>query len=382
MPYSNLSEDILPGQPVSRKKTKSKLHFPSWKAIFTDVLNQFRIKNEVDFDLRPIDGHRIVDELAGLREILLSRNLNLLFAHSPHYASTYTNRSNLDEVLSHFKSMPVRPNEFYAVFDLRTCFYREMDSKLDELLGLKPDDFNVPALMQKDAFTHIFHPRDHYHMLRWACLAQAMVAARIFRWESLHDQFRIRFRVRTQKSSIAAYRAHEFITLEKICFLFNEETENGCLPSLHIDKWLIYDRSEFDQVRPTWLSSIERQSALNAVLYLMNASLIQFPVQYLVYLHERSMADRNKAIAARLNEQIFKNTGVEAEIEEQAIADCFAKTIRPRMEQTLNAWEFRKSGDFATLDSDAQAVQAARSLGLLPIPESILKSIYAGITEL
>lgn len=382
MPYSTLSEDILSGLPVSRKKIKSKIHFPSWKAIFNDTLHQLRLKNEVEFNQRAIDGHLIVDELIGLREVLLSRNLELLFAHTPQYAGTYFNNRKLDEVLTHFKSMPVRPNEFYAVFDLNTCFYREMDSKLDDLLGLKPDDFNVPALMQKDAFTHMFHPRDHYHMLRWACLAQAMVAAPIFRWESLQDQFRIRFRVRTQKSNIAAYRAHEFITLEKICFLFNEQTEKGCLPSLHIDKWLIYDRSEFDQVRPTWLSSIERQSALNAVLYLMNASLLQFPVQYLVYLHERSLADRNKAIAARLNEQIFKNTGIEAGIEEQAIADCFAKTIRPRMEHTLNAWEFRKAGDYASFDSDAQAVQAARSLGLLPIPENVLKTIYAGITEL
>jgi hypothetical protein len=157
---------------------------------------------------------------------------------------------------------------------------------------------------------------------------------------------------------------------------------NGaCMPSLHIDKWLIYDRSEFEQVRPTWISNFERQGHLNAVLYLFNAALIQFPVQYLVYLHERSMADRNKAIAARLNDQIARYAGIESTLEEQSIADCFAKTIRPRMEQTLNAWEFRKPTDLCALESDAQAVQAARTLGLLPIPESILKIIYSGVTE-
>jgi hypothetical protein len=256
-----------------------------------------------------------------------------------------------------------------------------MDSKLDALLGLKPDDFNVPALMQKDAFTHIFHPRDHYHMLRWACLAQSMVAARIFRWSSMEDQFRIRFRVRTQKSNIASYRAHEFITLEKLCFLYNEETNEGCLPVLHIDKWLIYDRSEFDQVCPSWISTLDRQRHLNAVLYLFNAAMIQFPVQYLLYLHERTLVDRNKAIAARLNENVLRSTGIEAQFEEQSVADCFAKTIRPRMEQTLNAWEYRKAGDLCQLESDVQAVQAARSLGLLPIPEKVLNFIYSGIVE-
>jgi hypothetical protein len=278
--------------------------------------------------------------------------------------------------------MPVRPNEFYAVFDLQRAQYREMDSKLDSLLGFKPEEFDVPALMLKDSFTHIFHPRDHYHMLRWACIAQSMVAARIFRWNSMEDQFRIRFRVRTQKSNIASYRAHEFITLEKLCFLYNEQTSSDCKPAMHIDKWLIFDRSEFEHVRPSWISTLDRQGNLNATLFLLNAAIINFPVQYLVYLHERSMADRNKVIAARLQENIFKNTGVEALLEEQAVADCFAKTIRPRMEQAINSWEFRRADDLCTMESDAQAVQAAKSLGLLPIPEKVLKVIYSGVVEL
>lgn len=381
MLYNATEKGIAFEHALSRKKVKSKLLFPSWKAVLSDLLDHARLGNTEDFDSRSADCRGIVDELGVLREIILSRNLELLFSHSPSYKSTYTSNCNLEEVLEQFKSMPVRPNEFYAVFDLRTAHYREMDSKLDALLGLKPEDFNVPALMQKDAFTHIFHPRDHYHMLRWACLAQSMVAARIFRWSSMEDQFRIRFRVRTQKSNIASYRAHEFITLEKLCFLYNEETNEGCLPAMHIDKWLIYDRSEFDQVRPSWISTLDRQGHLNAVLYLFNAAMIQFPVQYLLYLHERSLVDRNKAIAARLNEHVMRSTGIEAQFEEQAVADCFAKTIRPRMEQTLNAWEFRKAGDLCQLESDVQAVQAARSLGLLPIPEKVINFIYSGIVE-
>jgi hypothetical protein len=365
-----------------RKKPKTKLQFPSWKGILSDVLHKSRTLNEDEFDSHLPDCKRIFDELEVMREIILSRNLELLFSYSPAYQSTYTSECDLSEVLKNFKSMPIRPNEFYAVFDLRTAQYREMDDKLDALLGLKPDDFNVPALMQKDSFSHIFHPRDHYHMLRWACLANAMVATRLFTWNSLEDQFRIRFRVRTQKSSIPSYRAHEFITLEKLCFLFNENTTEGCLPALHIDKWLIYDRSEFDQVRPSWISSIDRQGILNAVLYLFNAAMINFPVQYLLYLHERSKADRNKAIASRINEQISKSTGIDAQFEEQAIADCFAKTIRPRMEQAINAWEFRKAGDLCSLESDAQAVECARALGLVPIPQSVLDVIYATVVEL
>ena len=381
MLYNATEKGIAFEHALPCKKSKSKLLFPSWKAVLSDLLDQARLGNTDDFDPRASDCRSIIDELAVLREITVSRNLELLFSHSPSYKSTYTSNCNLQEILAQFKSLPVRPNEFYALFDLRAAHYREMDSKLDALLGLRPEDFSVQALMQKDAFAHIFHPRDHYHMLRWACLAQSMVAARIFRWNSMEDQFRIRFRVRTQKSNIASYREHEFITLEKLCFLYNEETPEGCQPSLHIDKWLIYDRSEFDQVRPSWISTLDRQGHLNAVLYLFNAAMIQFPVQYLVYLHERSLVDRNKAIAARLNENVLRSTGIEAQFEEQAVADCFAKTIRHRMEQAINTWEFRKAGDLCKLESDLQAVQAARSLGLLPIPKKVLSFIYSGIVE-
>jgi hypothetical protein len=382
MLYNTAEEGIDISHALLRKRTKSKLQFPSWKGVLSDLLTHSRTHNPLDFDAASPDYRSIADELGLLREVVLSRNLEMLFSNVPSYKSTYTSNCNLDEVLAQFKSQPVRPNEFYAVFDLRIAQYREMDKKLSDLLGFHPDDFNVPSLMQKDSFTHIFHPRDHYHMLRWACLAQAMVAARIFCWNSMEDQFRIRFRVRTQKSTIASYRAHEYITLEKLCFLYNEESSEGCFPSMHIDKWLIYDRSEFEHVRPGWVSTLDRQGNLNAVLYMFNALLVNFPVQYLVYLHERGMADRNKAVASRLNENIFKSTGIDAHFEEQAVADCFAKTIRPRMEQTLNAWEFRKPGDLCAFESDAQAVEAARSLGLLPIPERVLKYIYAGVVEM
>ena len=365
-----------------RKKPKSKLHFPSWKAVLTDVLHNGRAAHQEEFVDQIPDCRRIVDELEVMREIILSRNLELLFSCKPSYQSTYTSDCDLQEVLNNFKSMPIRPNEFYAVFDLHAAQYREMDEKLDALLGLKPDDFNIPALMQRDSFTHIFHPRDHYHMLRWACLANTMVATKLFKWNSLEDQFRIRFRVRTQKSTISSYRAHEFITLEKLCFLYNENSAEGCIPSMHIDKWFIFDRSEFDQVRPAWISSLDRQGLLNSVLYLFNAAMINIPVQYLLYLHERSKADRNKAIATRINDHITRSTGIEANIEEQAIADCFAKTIRPRMEQSINAWEFRKPGDLCSLESDTQAVECARALGLVPIPQRVLDVIYASVVEL
>jgi len=361
------------------KKSKPKLYYPSWKATLTEVSEAAKAKHPEQWVNQPVPYSATMAGLEVLREVLTTRNLELLFSATPPFQGEYTAGESLDTIMTRFKSAPIRPNEFYAVFDLHACRYLEMDSKLDELLGFGPDDFNVPALMKNDAYTHIFHVRDHHHMLRWACLAQMMVASHMLVWRSLEDQFRIRFRVRTQKSTLASYREHEYITLEKLCFLYNEEHQGTILPKLHIDKWLIYDRSEFEQVRPVWISSMDRQSILNDALYLFNAALIDFPIQYLLYLQERSTADRNKAIAERLNAHILVYSGIEAQLDEQQIADCMAKTIRPRIAQAVNTWEHRKPHDLCIIDSDLQAVEAARSLGLLPIPDRIRKVLYKNI---
>ena len=375
-PHHVVSDRAVAG---NSKKSKLKLYYPSWKATLTEVSEAAKAKHPEQWVNQPVPYSATMAGLEVLREVLTTRNLELLFSATPPFQGEYTAGESLDTIMARFKSAPIRPNEFYAVFDLHACRYLEMDSKLDELLGFGPDDFNVPALMKNDAYTHIFHVRDHHHMLRWACLAQMMVASHMLVWRSLEDQFRIRFRVRTQKSTLASYREHEYITLEKLCFLYNEEHQGTILPKLHIDKWLIYDRSEFEQVRPVWISSMDRQSILNDALYLFNAALIDFPVQYLLYLQERSTADRNKAIAERLNAHILNYSGIEAQLDEQQIADCMAKTIRPRIAQAVNTWEHRKPHDLCMVDSDLQAVEAARSLGLLPIPDRIRKVIYKNI---
>jgi hypothetical protein len=361
------------------KKSKPKLYYPSWKSVLTEISETAKTKHPEQWVNQALTFQATFSGLEVLREVLTTRNLELLFAATPAFLGEYVAGESLETIMSRFKSAPIRPNEFYAVFDLHACHYLEMDRKLDQLLGFQPDDFNVPALMKNDAYTHIFHVRDHYHMLRWACLAQMMVAGNMLVWRSMEDQFRIRFRVRTQKSSLAAYREHEYLTLEKLCFLYNEEHSDTAVPKLHIDKWLIYDRSEFEQVRPTWISSIERQTILNDTLYLFNAALLDFPVQYLLYLQERGTVDRNKAIAGRLNDHILAHAGIDAQLDEQQIADCMAKTIRPRIAQAVNQWEHRKPHDLCKVDSDIQAVEAARSLGLLPIPDRIRKVLYKNI---
>lgn len=63
-------------------------------------------------------------------------------------------------------------------------------------------------------------------------------------------------------------------------------------------------------------------------------------------------------------------------IDEQQVADCFAKTIRPKVESAFNRWDFRSSSGLIRINSDTEAVQYAKRLGLLPIPPLIKDLLF------
>ena len=136
MLYNATTNSVAIGPTLVRKKIKSKLQFPSWRAVMRDVLENAQLHHPADFDAQSPDYRTIADNLNLLREVILSRNTELLFSRMPSYDGTYKSDVNLEEVLALFKALPIRPNEFYAVFDLKTAQYREMDDKLDSLTGI------------------------------------------------------------------------------------------------------------------------------------------------------------------------------------------------------------------------------------------------------
>lgn len=363
-------------------KSKIKIQFPTWKSTIIEILDKARKTQSDIFNPEFTKYDYIFSKLDLVHQVIGEKDPIKLMLFLAEADATYSARLDFNTVFEKFKEISVRPNEFYAVFDLYNFRHKEVDPNIEKLLGIKPADFNLPAMAGWDPENPLFHKRDNNHVLRWASIAYFMFTMRLLKWNSMEDQYRVRFRVGTAKSSIKSIKEQEFVALEKLCFLFYDKTDDGSTrPIYHFDKWLVYNQSEFDFVRPMWLSTPERQQYLNDILYLINAYMIAIPTQYLLYLHEKSITDRNKAVANSLNEQILKHSNLNVNFDEQQIADCFAKTIRPKLTGAMNLWDPRELNDLVDVQSDQQAVQYAKVLGLVPIPQNILKSLYSNIVD-
>jgi hypothetical protein len=118
---------------------------------------------------------------------------------------------------------------------------------------------------------------------------------------------------------------------------------------------------------------------MNSVAFILNAALINFPIKYLILLHERQYTDRNKDVSVSVNSQIREISGLESNITEQQIGDYFSKTIRKKIGEVYNKWS--QSNGSEVPFSETQAIHQAQKLGLLPIPEKIKKLIYSRVGE-
>jgi hypothetical protein len=360
---------------------RKKLIYPTWRGVTIECIREARKKNPEIFQADFSDYNKIFEKLDMVKDVIEQKHpVNLIHFLSEADAS-YEPRLSFETVFESFKSISVRPNEFYAVFDLYQFQHKEVDPKIKKILGLNPEDFTLPAMAGFIPENPLFHKRDVNHVLRWASIAYYMFTLRLFKWNSMEDQYRVRFRVGTKKSSLPYFQERGYAALEKLCFLFYDRTDDGSTrPIYHFDKWLVYDENEFDYVKPSWISNFDRQPHLNNFLYLVNAYLLDFSPQYLLLLHLKDSNERNKGIANALNEAILKATGINAQADERQVADCFAKTIRNKVTETMNFWDKRDQRDLECVVGDTQAVNLAKTLGLLPIPESVLKMLYSGIT--
>jgi hypothetical protein len=118
---------------------------------------------------------------------------------------------------------------------------------------------------------------------------------------------------------------------------------------------------------------------MNSVAFILNAALLNFPIKYLILLHERQYTDRNKDVSVIVNSQIREISGLDSNITEQQIGDYFSKTVRKKIGEIYNKWSQSKVTEIPF--SETQAIHQAQKLGLLPIPEKIKKLIYSRVGE-
>lgn len=351
--------------------------FPTWKDLMMDVLNikssepfndgRFKLQ---DLNLRLKSLDIVKESIHNFHPTQIIRTL-AIGADSPELDSGYY---DLEE---QFKRSCIAQNQFFTIYDIKQGWHKEIDPNINRALGLKPHEFSMLAMAGLDSENPLYHRDDLYHMIRWASLAYMIFAFPGFNWDTLKDYYYVSYRVGSKRSSIETIRKARHVVLEKRCFpIFIKDADNVTKPVFHFDQWSVLDASNFEFVKPKWVTSSEQSYRVNSLFYLFNAYLLDIHVKYLLILNYKMQFDRNKAVAVKFCEDFKTFTGIEVEFDEIQVGNALSKTVRQKIETAYNLWDKRDITNRITVSSDSEAIHCARALGLLPIPNDLLELIF------
>ncbi|MFM9983696.1 MAG: hypothetical protein ACKVOK_00590 [Flavobacteriales bacterium] len=283
-----------------------------------------------------------------------------------------------NQVIEVMENLQVGSNEFYAVFDVKKNDYTIVDKRIEEVLGFRPEDFSLPSMLGFKPNGLTIHPADACHMSRSALIAYMVICIPGFKWKAMKDFYRARVRANVSNSQLKVVREAEWLTLEKKAYMSHYETdEKNFIPMYHLKRWSVFDESEYSGTCPYFGGDPYQSTYRNVYWYLLHANLLDIPIKFILMLHSRQTKDRYKAIALDLNENMSKFNQLKIQFDEGQVADCFAKTIRPKIAEAINIWENRQ--EKLVILSDQESVAYAKTLGLLPVPKKVLELIYQNI---
>lgn len=355
-----------------------RLIFPSWKSLFSALY-----ETEEGKILNSEEGRAMIDSILAKIESLRDRN----DAFHPELAmqlladakAEYRPGLPINDVRESIDRLFLGSNEFYSIYDIPSASNLFVSDRVEQVLGVCKDQF-TPLNMYGLVPGGLHHPHDVLHVLRWGNIAYIVLGIPGFVFRANDDHYLIRHRISTKTSKIKELRDRGFVVLEKRCYLAHDTMTGDALkPSLHLDKWTMLEATKLNYVHPMFVTSPNQSMIMNAVMYMLNATMLNFPVKFLLLMSERMEHDRNKAVANKVCEKIGYYAGFQTDMDDQKVADCFAKTIRSKMTELINTWEIydEKVG----VNTDSEAVKAAMRLGLLPVPPLVEQLIYKGITE-
>ncbi|MBP6312097.1 MAG: hypothetical protein KA408_07510 [Flavobacteriales bacterium] len=282
------------------------------------------------------------------------------------------------EIITRLKSRWQLPNEFFTVFDIYLGNDSYVDERISSILGIEASDFDSSSIKNIDPSTSLYHRADMYHLLRFALVAYLTVSFPFFDWEEHKDHYHARFRLNTRDSTNEAILEQEYLVVEKKCFCIGWNTFNGRnIAPYHYDIYAVRRDTELEFVLFNFVSDGPQSRAMNAMLYLLNAQLLDLPPKFILMLDERQHFDRYKTTASSMEKNIKTFGNGDCSIEEHKVADCFSKTIRGRLEQIFNQWDMRRNGDHVHVLCDADAIHYAKVLGLLPLPKMVRELYYS-----
>jgi hypothetical protein len=358
-----------------------KADFPIWKTLLRKLIKNY----SNDYGLKEaglvetLNNHiDLIDQIkAAIKKAGKGFHAALAYELICHACCAPSKYLNTEESVEIVKKIPLPTNTFYSIFDseIRELIYT--DPRIEDILGLKPEQFNLKALLGFDPNNQLFHPSDMPHSIRLGAFAYLVLSIQGLEIRALEDYFRARYRIGVSASSNEVIRNMEYVTLEKSVFMIKQRQFNDSLPTQFLYKISVFTEDDFHGINPYYVSDPTRSVYMNAFHYLFHAYLLGIGTKFILLLDERSRIDRNKAIANSINEKLKQFTNSAIELDEGQIADCFAKTIRPKIAEAINVWENRL--EKLVILSDQEAVTYARTLGLLPVPKKVLELIYQNI---
>jgi hypothetical protein len=364
---------------LSHFRLGERLTYPTWKSLVNALYSTEESKHSNVYR-----GHEKIaktfERLDAIRAKHDGFHPELALQFVEEAEGTYHTGLPLRDVKESMDRFHFGSNEFHSVYHIPTASYSYISPRIENILGIKPEDFTLERIYSMMPEGGLHHPEDIHHVLRWGNLAYVVLAIPGFVFRANDDHYLVRHRMNVRSSSIKELRDTEYVLIEKRAYLCHDsETGTQLKPSMHLDRWTVLDDVKAHYVRPQFVTSPNQSALMNSILYLLNAMLINVPVKFLLLLNERIDHDRNKAIANNVCDKIKFHAGIQCDLDDQKVADCFAKTIRSRMKEAINTWEPKEGGHQIKTDTDA--VKAGLKLGLLPIPPMVEKLIYRGITD-
>lgn len=354
---------------TSQKRKRQKLFYPSWRSLATNNLMMHFQKYPEHFAEKKYDLKKFFDQLEPVHSAVggdLICNIPLFCNRN---SAVYSGALQTSKV---HKTTPAVQGEFQLTIDDNgnVTIHSDASTSLGLSAGFLEQKWN------QCGSDSLFHPKDQFHLQRWFSIAYYLLSLNLFDWKAVNCRLRIRARLKTKQSDLS-FSKNEYVGVERTCAL--HVSEDGSRPLLQSEQCQIIPYGEFHYVEVGWIASPEVQEYLTDFTYLINAYLIRIPVAQILMLEAKAKLERYKAIARKMNSRIEMYAGFEAGLDEHQIADAFGKTIRKRMSEAINQWDFRFKDNGVNISSDSEAVHYAKKLGLLPMPRNIKRLAFRNI---
>jgi hypothetical protein len=347
--------------------------FPTWKEIAIEYS-----KNNLDSKTSEIVHSTINSKFELVQNLIDSQHPAVAMNILADAEGNYVTGKSYEAILEYLEHTQLGVNEFQTIYSTKEQKYIHVGSSVSTVLGIPSDEFTIESFLGFSE-NNFIHNEDLPHVIRFAGIAYSVLGLPCFTFKVNQDNYKVKFRAVFPKSKIPLIQKQIF-NLEKKSFLtIDESNPDLSFPNLHFDFWTVTSDEVTDIVSARFTSDFIQTEQMNNMAYILNATLLNFPIKYLVLLHERQYTDRNKDVSVSVNNQIRENSGLESNISEQQVGDYFSKTIRKKIGEVYSQWG--KSVVTETPLSETQAIHQAQKLGLLPIPEKIKKLIYSRVGE-